>query len=131
IVWALTGLWHGANWNYVIWGIYFGILIALERAFLSAFLEKLHVTFRHAYLVFAVLVSWVLFVHEDVREMMRYLKAMFLPIGRQLYDTFFLYHVTSFAAVLVICIIAATPLGHVVWRKLPKQAKPVLNIFGI
>ena len=66
VVWALTGLWHGANWNFVLWGLYFFVFIVLERLFLKRLFEKLHVL-PHIYLVFVVFAGWILFHFTDVR----------------------------------------------------------------
>lgn len=131
IVWTLTGLWHGASWNYVLWGIYFGILIALEKAFLQKFLEKLPIVFRHLYLIFIVLVGWVFFVFEDTQQILIYLKAMFFPANNLLYDAFFFYQLTSYAAVLIVCIIASTSLFRSIWAKIPPAIQPIFATAGM
>lgn len=131
IVWFLTGLWHGASWNYVFWGMYFGFLIALERAFLQKYLDKLPAVFSHIYLLLIVLMSWVLFAHEDLDEMKQYIKAMFIPGEGQFYDSFFLYYMSSFSLVLLVCLLAATPIFRFIWGRIPHRIKPVLSLVAM
>ncbi|MCS6824700.1 MAG: MBOAT family protein [Cytophagaceae bacterium] len=77
IVWFLTGAWHGASWNYILWGVYFGVFIALERLFLKKLFDRIPVFFSHVYLLFIVLVSWALFYFEDLRSLSQVLAIMF------------------------------------------------------
>ncbi len=77
IVWFLTGLWHGASWNFVLWGLYFGFLIMIERLFLQNFLKKLPVFISHVYLIFAAVMGWLLFYFTNLSRMWDYLKIMF------------------------------------------------------
>jgi len=77
VVWFLTGLWHGASWNFILWGLYFGVLIWMERLFLSRILKKLPAFFSHFYLLFAVIISWALFYFTDLNQLLQYLKIMF------------------------------------------------------
>jgi alginate O-acetyltransferase complex protein AlgI len=77
IVWFLTGLWHGANWNFVLWGLYFGLLILLERLFLNKFFNLLPRVFSHFYLLFAAVMGWVLFYFTDMNQMWEFIKLMF------------------------------------------------------
>ncbi|WP_419049258.1 MBOAT family O-acyltransferase [Hominenteromicrobium sp.] len=77
VVWAATGIWHGASWNFLIWGLYFAVLLILEKAFLGKLLQKLPAALQHLYTLFLVLVSWAIFAVEDFGHMGAYLKAMF------------------------------------------------------
>ena len=76
-VWFLTGLWHGASWNFIIWGVYFGILLLSEKLFLLKILEKLPKALSHIYALFFIVVGWVIFDFTDIQAMAEYLKAMF------------------------------------------------------
>ncbi|BFH16144.1 MBOAT family protein [Paenibacillus melissococcoides] len=111
VVWFLTGLWHGASWNFVLWGLYFGLLIGLEKLFLGAWLERLWRPVRHAYLFVAALFGWVLFGLEDIASIGNYTGTM-LGLG----DTIFLngtdlYNLRNYGLLLVILVISATPLA--------------------
>jgi alginate O-acetyltransferase complex protein AlgI len=82
VVWALTGLWHGASWNFMFWGLYFGVLIAAERLFLNRVLEALPRAASHVYLLFAVVVGWALFYFEDLDRLGEFLGLLFGASGR-------------------------------------------------
>ena len=77
IVWALTGLWHGASWNFVLWGLYYFVCLAIEKLFLGKFLEKLPAVVGHAYALFIIVVGWVFFYFDDVSRLGQMLKLMF------------------------------------------------------
>lgn len=77
IVWFLTGLWHGASWNFVLWGLYFGLLIFIERLFLLKFFERLPAFFSHIYLIFIAIIGWALFYYEDLWRLGHCLSVMF------------------------------------------------------
>lgn len=78
IVWFLTGFWHGASWNYVIWGLYFFVFLILEKYFLKEKLEKLPNFLKHIYTLFIILISWVIFSIEDISVLGNYLSSMFI-----------------------------------------------------
>ena len=86
IVWMLTGLWHGASWNFVLWGLYFGILISVERLFLRSLLERIPRFFSHLYLLFAVVVGWGMFYFTDASRMLVFLQSLFGLAGNPLGD---------------------------------------------
>ncbi len=77
VVWFLTGLWHGASWNYILWGLYFGVLISLEKLFFGKVLDKLPTVFSHIYVLIVIIFGWLLFYFEDMGAMGQCLKAMF------------------------------------------------------
>ena len=77
IVWALTGVWHGASWNFVLWGLYYFVFLAIEKLFLGKFLEKLPAVVGHAYALFIIVVGWVFFYFDDVSRLGQMLKLMF------------------------------------------------------
>lgn len=90
IVWFLTGLWHGASWNYVLWGLYFGLLIYIERIFLLDILKKIPAFFSHIYLLFIAILGWALFYFEDGAELRYFLSILF---GNA--ENFWSYELTS------------------------------------
>ena len=77
IVWALTGLWHGASWNFVLWGLYYFVFLAIEKLFLGQLLEKLPAVVGHVYALFIIVVGWVFFYFDDVSRLGQMLKLMF------------------------------------------------------
>lgn len=77
IVWGLTGIWHGASWNFVVWGLFFGVLLILEKRFLLHILERLPRLSSWCYAMLLVMLGWVLFAHDSLSEGMRYLAALF------------------------------------------------------
>lgn len=77
VVWFLTGLWHGASWNYILWGLYFGVLISLEKLFFGKVLDKLPAVFSHIYMLIVIIFGWLLFYFEEMGAMGQCLKVMF------------------------------------------------------
>jgi len=120
IVWFLTGLWHGASWNFVLWGLYFGLLIALERFFLSKILEKLPRWISHAYLIFAVLISWVFFYYPDLQSVGAFFGAMFGWGSRELVNTQFSIYFSNNLFFFIIALLACTPITKVLGESIRK-----------
>ena len=110
IVWGLTGLWHGASWNFFIWGLYFGVLIAIEKAGLLRILNSVHTSFQRLYFVFFILIGWVLFAFEDFSAGIAFVKSMFGMSGNELYNLQFVYDLYTNSVLLVVCLVAATPI---------------------
>lgn len=77
IVWALTGIWHGASWNFLLWGVYFGVLLTLEKFFMLKVLKKIPPIFSHIYTMFFVIVGWVIFDFTHILDIGNYLVGMF------------------------------------------------------
>lgn len=105
-VWMLTGIWHGAAWNFLMWGVYFGVLLVTEKFFLMRWLKKLPMWVRRIYTIFLVSVSWVIFALEDMGEIGSYLLAM-LGNGK-LTDAQSLFWLRNFGILFVILIVGAT-----------------------
>lgn len=109
VVWMLTGFWHGAAWNFVIWGLYFAGLLILEKIWLLKYLEGKPVI-GHLYVTAAAVVSFVIFDAPDLQQAFSYLKAMFGGSGYPLLSPEFLYYFRSYLVVFVIAMIGSTPL---------------------
>ncbi|MDR0947732.1 MAG: MBOAT family protein [Ruminococcus sp.] len=77
IVWALTGFWHGASWNFIFWGCFWGLFIIIEKLFLNKALEKIPAVFSHIYLIFIALIGWAIFYFTDLNQLWTYIQAMF------------------------------------------------------
>ena len=119
VVWLLTGFWHGASWNYVLWGLYFGALPIFEKFFLLKHLRKLPPVFAHLYTLLCVAVSWVLFGFENIGAGWTYLKAMFG--GAALCNSQAVYQAQSYLPLLLLCAVAATPLGTKLYHRLNEK----------
>lgn len=135
VVWAATGIWHGASWNFLFWGLYYAALIIFERFWFSKVLEKAPNWVGHVYGLFIVLVGWALFAVEDTSALVLYLQAMFGLGGAGLVDSTFFYYLRNYLPILVIAMVAATPLASNLWHKAPQRAKavalPVLVMAGL
>ena len=119
IVWALTGLWHGASWNFVLWGVYYGILLIIEKMFLLKILDRIPEKLRfirHIYALFFVIVGWVIFNITDFSILGEYLKCMFGGGTENLAIT--AYYLKSRGAILIAAAIASTPLVNKAFMKL-------------
>jgi len=77
VVWFLTGFWHGASWNYILWGIYFGILVAVEKVFLLDFLKRIPKFLHHIYSLFFIIIGWALFYYTDLGQLTQFMKIIF------------------------------------------------------
>ncbi len=119
VVWFLTGFWHGAGWNFIVWGLFFAVLIILERSFLLDLLNKLPKALSHIYLLLMILVSWVFFSHDRLSEGLAYLKVMFNLAGTPFSDQITLYNLTNYSVILGIGILFAVPLMNKLKQKLP------------
>ena len=110
IVWFCTGFWHGANWNFILWGLYFGILLTIEKLFMGKLLARLPAWIRHVYALVLVFFSFVIFYVEDLPAMWTHIKGMFgaLSIPASNFETF--YYLRSYAPLLIIACIGSTPL---------------------
>ncbi len=119
IVWLLTGLWHGASWNYVLWGAMFGILLILEKTFLLKLLDRLPAFVGHLYTLLFVLVSWVIFANETMTDMLAWLRAMFVP--RSFWDPQTTYLLLTHGFLLAVCVLFCTALPGKLYRKLAER----------
>lgn len=105
MVWLLTGIWHGAHWNYVLWGVYYGVILLLEKFVFGRFLKKLPGGLQSVYTLLLVVISWVIFKCEDLSLCGDYLAAMFGGAGAGFANQQTLYLLYNYAVLLVILIL--------------------------
>lgn len=108
IVWSLTGFWHGAGWNFVLWGLYYFVILFIEKLFLLKALDKLPKFFRHVYALLLIIIGWVIFASDDVSVLLPFLGSMFGANGA--IGGMDVYTLLTKAVLLIICCIASTEL---------------------
>ena len=135
VVWAATGIWHGASWNFLLWGLYYGVLLVVEKFFLSRWMEKWPSWLRHGYALFFIAIGWALFAVEDFSHLGPYLGAMLGFAGGGAADGAFFYYLRSYLPMLLIAAVASTPLAKNAWEKLGEKPRmvllPVLLLAGL
>ncbi|MBO5859420.1 MAG: MBOAT family protein [Clostridia bacterium] len=127
VVWMLTGFWHGAAWNFIVWGLYFAVLLVIEKLWLKKYLDKSK-AFSHVYVMFLVIISFVIFNAADMGEAMRYIGGMFGFGGVPLFSAEWLYYLRSYAVVIILAIIGATPLPKKIVSKLSEKNEKLVNL---
>ena len=120
IVWGLTGLWHGASYNFIFWGLYYGLLLILEKFVLKKFLDKLPVVLRHVYTLFIVMIGWGLFYFTDVGQLFGFLGDLF-NFGNGAISESALNITLSYLPVLVAAGVASTPLASSLYAKVSRK----------
>ena len=134
IVWALTGLWHGANWTFLLWGLYYAMFLILEKVFLLRRLERLPAV-GHIYTILVAVFGWMIFQLDSVPQVAAYWKAMVGAGAAGFCTASDLYNLRSFAAVLIVSILASTPLLRELCRRLNRStrnwAAPLLVLAGL
>lgn len=118
IVWFITGLWHGASWNFVLWGLYFGLFVFLEKIYLGKILKNIPGLFANFYTMIIVIVGWIFFEGTSITYSLQYISVMFGFSGNSLIDNTFIYSLYTNLILLVISIICATPILNKIMQKL-------------
>ena len=118
VVELLTGIWHGANWNFICWGLYYFVLLALEKLFLLPYLKKGKV-WPHIYTLFLVVVGWAMFVGNDAGvEFGLLFRKLFIPSG----GVMPLYFLRNYGVLLAVSVVCCTPLIEKLWKLLSRNA---------
>jgi alginate O-acetyltransferase complex protein AlgI len=117
VVWALTGLWHGASFNFILWGVYYGILLILEKYVYGGLLEKLPKFFKHIYTLFIVVTGFTIFVFDDMSKLVPYMKTMFTGFSN-IVDSSFLFTLTNNAVLVCIAAVLSFPIYPYVKNKI-------------
>ena len=116
-VWLLTGFWHGAAWNFIVWGLFFAVFLILEKLWLLKHLEKAPVLGRF-YVLFTVMLSFIIFSAENMGQALSSLSSLFGAGGLPLLSAEFLYYLKSYAVLLLIAVVGATPLPRLLLQRL-------------
>lgn len=132
IVWMLTGFWHGAAWNFIVWGLFFAILLVVEKLWLLKHLEKSKFL-KHVYVLFFVIISFVIFNASDMSEAAEYIGNMFGLGGIPLVSSEWTYYLKSYAVVIAVAAVGATPLPKITVNRLKqkKHCESLINIAEI
>lgn len=131
IVWSLTGLWHGDSWNFILWGLYFALLLIIENLFLQNILSKLPALIQHIYAKFFIIISFVIFNNENIKDLWSSLYNMFNFRGLDLYNDFSIYYLKSYTVLLIVSMIGATPILKNIIQKINKNVTGKKVIFTI
>ena len=121
-VWLFTGFWHGASWNFILWGLFFGVLLVIEKFWLLKYLEKSRVISR-VYILFAAMVSFMVFNIDGLGEAFAYVGGLFGAGGVSFINAETVYYLRSYAVLLIVAIVGATPLVKNVAIKLSNGEK--------
>jgi len=130
IVWLLTGIWHGANWTFLIWGLLFGIILIIEKIFLNKFMEKLPSFIKRIYVLFIVMILFIIFNAENMSVALTNIKGLFGMNGEVFINDYTLHYLKSYLPLLIIAFLGATPFIKTLIDKLRKN-KYVNNIINI
>ena len=130
IVWALTGIWHGASWNFVIWGLMFGIILIIEKLFLSKYLERLPSIFKRLYVLIIVMISFIIFNASTMKEAFTNITGLFGANGESFVNSYTLYYLKNCLVIIIAAIIGATPVLKELIQKLRKNSviNKIINI---
>ncbi len=121
VVWFLTGFWHGADWNFIIWGVYFGIFLIMEKLFIGKLLGKLPKLVSHIYVLFFVAISFVIFNAAGTGQMISDVAGLFGVGVSGFIDDTTLYYLSSYGVILIVGIIFSTPIAKVIGAKLQQN----------
>ena len=129
VVWMLTGFWHGASWNFVFWGLYFAILLLIEKVFLLKYLKKMKVM-NHVYVIFLILISFVIFNStEGLSQLFGTVGGMFGAGDVPFISTETIYYLRSYGVVFILALVGSTPLIKMAVTKVQEKkiGERVLN----
>ena len=131
VTWFLTGVWHGASWNFILWGTLYGVVIILEKLFLGKMLDKIPDIFGHIYTMLLVILGWVLFDTADLPTAGAYIAKMFGFGGGAFIDSTAMYQIATYGITFIICIIGCTNLPKLAVEALKKKSAVLVNYGGI
>ncbi len=127
IVWALTGIWHGASWNFVIWGLYFAVILLLEKNLLLRVFETLPKWFQHSYAIIFILLGWNIFFYTDLKRLVESYQLLFYFLDNPIYDYKVVAAISSNMYWLILALLLSTPYPSRLNEYLLFNLKPYLS----
>lgn len=132
IVWLLTGIWHGASWNFIVWGLYFGIIIYFEKKFILKILNRIPKIVSHIYLLIVVVSGWTIFYFTNLTDSIKYLKIMFGLSNNSIINTETKLEIVNNIFWIILALIGTTPILPYIKRKLlEKDREYILTILVV
>ena len=130
IIWMLTGFWHGASWNFIVWGLLFGVLLAIEKLVIGDKIEKIPKVIRHLYVLFVVMISFIIFNSNDIISAFHNISGLFGGGGEVFINDVCLYYLNSYGLILLMACFGATPICKNLVEKISKNktGKKIINI---
>ena len=126
VVWLLTGIWHGAEWNFLIWGLYFGVILLIEKVFLSKVLNKMPKIINRIYVILIVMISFIIFDGKGYEMISENIKGLYGIGNIALISNEAIYYFRSFIIVLIAAIIGSTPIPKKIVSS--KRIEKIINI---
>ncbi len=130
VVWFLTGFWHGAGWNYIIWGVFYAVILIAEKLLYGKFLEN-HRILSHIYVILITLISFTIFNRENMGDMISYFRLMFGLSGAPAITAETLYYIKNYAVIILVAAVGSTPVMKKLTDKIPEKARYILTPFFI
>jgi len=131
IVWALTGLWHGASWNFIIWGVYFGILLLLEKYVFKKYLDKIPNIFRHVLTLFLIVISFYIFAFDNTETLLSFGKILFGISGNNFIDNTFKFYLSNYLFVLIVGFVFSTPIYKILKERIKVNGFVVAIVYTV
>ena len=128
IVWCLTGIWHGASYNFMLWGLYYGIILIIEKFFLKDFLSKLPNTLKHIYTMLVVIIGWLIFASTDLSMFSVYFSNMFNIFKYPFIDETFMFYFKSYFIIIVISTLLSMPIYQNIKKKLNSRGWMIISL---
>ncbi|MCL2087000.1 MAG: MBOAT family protein [Oscillospiraceae bacterium] len=128
VVWLFTGIWHGASWNFILWGVLYGVVVIAEKLFLGKLLEKIPSVLRSCYTMLLVILGWVLFDTPDLPTAGGYIGVMFgFGEAGLIFDSMSLYYLTNYALIFIVCVMGSTDFIKRVGLKIESRSHALLG----
>ena len=130
IVWLLTGIWHGASWNFLIWGLLFGVILVIEKLWLNKYIEKMPNIIRRIYVLFIVMLLFIIFSSDNMTTSLNNIKGLFGLGVEAFINNYTIHYFKSYLPVLIISLLGATPIVKITINKL-KENKYMSKIINV